>query len=437
MSKEKSPRLDKEQQTADISEAQIAVHWQEEDYFAPPTRFIAQANLTDASIFERFSLDKFPECYKEFGDLLDWYKYWEKTLDTSNAPFWRWFVGGKLNACHNCVDRHLPKHRNKTAIHFVPEPEHETVQHITYQELFVRVNEFAAVLRDSCGLKAGDRVTLHMPMVAELPITMLACARLGVIHSQVFSGFSGKACADRVSDSESSVLITMDAYYRAGKLLDHKEKADIAVAEAAKDGHKVDKVLIWQRHPGKYSSPVKLVAGRDIIVNDLLKQHRGKRVEPAQMPAEAALFLMYTSGTTGRPKGCQHSIGGYLAYVAWTSKYIQDIHPEDVYWCMADIGWITGHSYIVYGPLALGASSVIYEGVPTHPDAGRPWRIAEELGVNIFHTSPTAIRALRRDGPDEPTKYNHHFKHMTTVGKLLPMIPARVPTLLFSALICY
>ena len=144
-------------------------------------------------------------------------------LDTSNAPFWRWFVGGKLNACYNCVDRHLAKHRNKTAIHFVPEPEHETVQHITYQELFVRVNEFAALLRDSCGLKAGDRVTLHMPMVAELPITMLACARLGVIHSQVFSGFSGKACGDRVSDSESRVLITMDAYYRAGKLLDHKE----------------------------------------------------------------------------------------------------------------------------------------------------------------------------------------------------------------------
>jgi len=417
MPEEKSPRLYKNQQTADVSEAQIAVHWQEEDYFTPPTRFVAQANLTDAGTFERFSLDKFPECYKEFGDLLDWYKYWEKTLDTSNAPFWRWFVGGKLNACHNCVDRHLPKHRNKTAIHFVPEPEHEAVQHITYQELFVRVNELAALLRDSCGLKAGDRVTLHMPMVAELPITMLACARLGVIHSQVFSGFSGKACGDRVSDSESRVLITMDAYYRAGKLLDHKEKADIAVAEAAKDGHQVDKVLIWQRHPGKYSSPVKLVEGRDIIVNDLLKNHRGKRVEPVQMPAEAALFLMYTSGTTGRPKGCQHSIGGYLAYVTWTSKYIQDIHPEDVYWCMADIGWITGHSYIVYGPLSLGASSVVYEGVPTHPDAGRPWRIAEELGVNIFHTSPTAIRALRRDGPDEPAKYNYHFKHMTTVGE--------------------
>jgi len=412
----------KSSQSDDVSEAQIAVHWQEQGYVAPPKSFIAQANLADPRVFKRFALDKFPECFTEFADLLDWYKKWNKTFDASKPPFWRWFVGGRINASTNCVDRHLAKHRNKTAIHFVPEPESEAIQHVTYQELFVRVNEFAALLRDFCGLKAGDRVTLHMPMVAELPITMLACARLGVIHSQVFSGFSGKACADRVSDSESHVLITMDAYYRAGKLLDHKEKADVAVAEAAKDGHKVDKVLVWQRYPGKSSSPTQLVEGRDFIVNDLLPKYRGKRIEPEQMPADAPLFLMYTSGTTGKPKGCQHSIGGYLAYVTWTSKHIQDIHPEDVYWCLADIGWITGHSYIVYGPLALAASSVVFEGVPTHPDAGRPWRIAEELGVNIFHTSPTAIRALRKDGPDEPAKYNYRFKHMTTVGE--PIEPA-------------
>src|SRR5574341_506661 len=417
MASKKPLRQQKEQAGADVSEAQIAVHWREESLISPPAKFVGQANLTDAGIFKRFGLDKFPECYKEFAELLDWTKYWQTTLDTSNPPFWRWFVGGQLNACHNCVDRHLAQHKNKTAIHFVPEPEGEAVQHLTYQELYVWVNEFAALLREGCGLKPGYRVTLHMPMVAELPIAMLACARLGVIHSQVFSGFSGKACGDRVSDSESRVLITMDAYYRAGKLLDHKEKADVAVAEAAKDGHQVDKVLVWQRYPGKSSSPTKLVEGRDFIVNDVLKKYRGKRVDPVQMPAEAPLFLMYTSGTTGRPKGCQHSIGGYLAYVTWTSKNIQDIHPEDVYWCMADIGWITGHSYIVYGPLALAASSVVYEGVPTYPDAGRPWRIAEELDVNIFHTSPTAIRALRRDGPDEPAKYNYRFKHMTTVGE--------------------
>ncbi len=409
-------------EVVETSEAEIAVHWHEEDYIYPSTKFIAQANMADESVYERFSLDNFPECFKEYADLLDWDKYWDTTLDMSDAPCWKWFVGGRINACYNCVDRHLKNNKNKTAIHFVPEPETERIEHITYQELYIRVSEAAAVLRDFAGLKAGDRVTLHLPMVAELPITMLACARLGVIHSEVFGGFSGKACSERIVDSDSTVLITMDGYYRNGKLLNHKQNADTAVAEAEKEGHKVDKVLVWQRYPSKYSSQTPMVDGRDYIMNDLVKQYRGARVEPVSMPAEAPLFLMYTSGTTGKPKGCQHSTGGYLAYVAGTSKYIQDIHPEDVYWCMADIGWITGHSYIVYGPLALCASSVIYEGVPTYPDPGRPWRIAEELDVNIFHTAPTAIRALRKAGPDEPAKYNYHFKHMTTVGE--PIEPA-------------
>src|SRR5215471_2984633 len=238
----------------DVPEAEIAVHWQEEKHYAPPSKFVAQANLTDAQVYRRFSLDNFPECFNEYADLLDWYKRWEKTLDTSNAPFWKWYVGGRINASYNCVDRHLVKNKNKAAIHFVPEPEDEAIQHITYQELYVRVNEFAALLRDFCGLKAGDRVTLHMPMVAELPIAMLACARLGVIHSQVFSGFSGRACADRIVDSASRVLITMEAYSRSGSLQDQKEKADIAAEDAAQQGHRIEKVLIWQRHPGKYSS---------------------------------------------------------------------------------------------------------------------------------------------------------------------------------------
>jgi acetyl-CoA synthetase len=406
-----------EKEVVETSEAQIAVHWGEEAYYYPPTSFIAQANMTDPGIYDRFSLDNFPNCFKEYADLLDWYEYWHTTLDTSDAPCWKWFVGGKINASYNCVDRHLPKYRNKTAIHFVPELETEKVEHITYQELWVRVNEMAALLRDFAGLKKGDRCTLHLPMTAELPITMLALARLGVIHSQVFGGFSGKAAADRIVDSGSRVLITMDAYYRGGQLIDHKEKADQAVEFAAADGQKVDKVLIWQRYPGKYSAATPMAEGRDFFVNDVLKKYYGVRVEPEKMPAEAPLFLMYTSGTTGKPKGCQHSTGGYLAYTAGTSKYIQDIHPEDVYWCMADIGWITGHSYIVYGPLAIAASSVVYEGIPNYPDPGRPWRIAQDLGVNIFHTAPTAIRALRKIGPDEPKKYNYHFKHMTTVGE--------------------
>jgi acetyl-CoA synthetase len=254
-------------------------------------------------------------------------------------------------------------------------------------------------------------------MVPELPVSMLACARLGVIHSEVFGGFSGAACGDRIADSDSHLLITMDGYYRNGELLDQKVKADQALAAAEKLGTTVDKVLVWRRHPGRYSSQTPMVPGRDFFVDELLSDFRGREVEPVSMPAEAPLFLMYTSGTTARPKGCQHSTGGYLSYVAGTSKYYQDIHPEDTYWCFADIGWITGHSYIVYGPLALGATSVMYEGVPTYPDAGRPWRIAERLGVNIFHTAPTTIRMLRKLGPDEPKKYDYHFKHMTTVGE--------------------
>jgi acetyl-CoA synthetase len=400
-----------------VSETQIAVHWREEEYVDPPQKFIDQANAADPAIYDRFSEDHFPDCFKEYADLLSWDEPWQTMLDTSNPPFWKWFVGGKLNASYNCVDRHAEANPEKTAMVFVPELETDEHVHISYSELLRQVNEFAAVLRDSVGLKAGDRVTLHMPMVPELPVTMLACARLGVIHSQVFGGFSGNACGTRIADSGSRVLITMDGYYRSGKLIDHKVKADEAITEAAKQGQEVDKVLVWRRHPGQYASQTPMAEGRDLFVDELLSEHQGATVEPVSMPAEAPLFLMYTSGTTGRPKGCQHSTGGYLSYVAGTSKYYQDIHPDDVYWCMADIGWITGHSYIVYGPLALGTTTVIYEGVPNYPDAGRPWRIAEKLGVNIFHTSPTAIRQLRKIGPEEPGKYNYHFKHMTTVGE--------------------
>ena len=406
-----------EQPNTDVSESQIAVHWQEEQKFEPSTQFIAQANMTDPAIYDRFAEEKFPECYKEYADLLTWNRYWQTTLDTSNPPFWKWFVGGELNACYNCVDRHLGAYKNKAALIWVPEPEDEPQVTLTYQELYVRVNEVAALLRDFAGLKAGDRVTLHLPMVPELPITMLACARLGVVHSVVFGGFSAKACGERIADSGSRVLVTMDSYYRAGTLLEHKDKSDGAIEVAAQQGQIVDRVLIWHRFRGRYSSESPVVEGRDFFVDDILPRYAGARVEPRPMPAEAPLFLMYTSGTTGKPKGCQHSTGGYLAYVAGTSKYVQDIHPHDVYWCMADIGWITGHSYIVYGPLSLAATSVLYEGVPTCPDAGRAWRIAERLSVDIFHTAPTTIRMLRKADPDGPERYNHQFKHMTTVGE--------------------
>jgi acetyl-CoA synthetase len=417
MAEEVQGQTTEESDSSESSEATIAVHWREEGVYLAPPRFIGQANASDPAILDRFAEENFPECFREYADLLSWDQYWHTTLDTSNPPFWRWFTGGKLNASYNCVDRHLAEHRNKAALIWVPEPEDASHVVITYQELYRQVNEFAAVLRDFCGVKAGDRVTLHMPMVPELPVAMLACARLGAIHSQVFGGFSGGACGHRIADSTSKVLITMDAYYRSGDVQDHKVKADEAVEAARKEGTEVEKVLVWRRFGGQYSSKTPMVEGRDFFVDELLADHRGAVVAPVSMPAEAPLFLMYTSGTTGSPKGCQHSTGGYLAYVAGTSKYYQDIHPDDTYWCMADIGWITGHSYIVYGPLSLGTTSVIYEGTPNYPDAGRPWRIAERLGVNIFHTSPTAIRMLRKVGPDEPAKYDYHFKHMTTVGE--------------------
>src|SRR5881397_1661537 len=400
----------------EVSEAQIAVHWKEEAYYQPSEKFKAQANLRDPRIFEKFGLDKFPDCFKEYAEMLTWFEPYHTVLDTSEAPFWKWFVGGKINASYNCVDRQLPKYGNKGAFIFVPEPEAERDVVITYQELYDRVNEVAAMLRD-LGLNAGDRVTFHMPMVPELPITMLACARLGIIHSQVFGGFSGQACGSRIHDSGSRVLVTMDSYWRNGSLVDHKVNADIAVHTANELGQAVEKVLVWQRYPGKYSAKTPMIPGRDFFMNDLLKEYKGQKVEPVPLPSEGQLFLMYSSGTTGKPKGAQHSIAGYLAYVTGTSRWILDIHPEDVYWCMADIGWITGHSYIVYGPLANAATSVLYEGVPTFPDAGRPWRIAERLGVNIFHTAPTAIRMLRKLGPQEPRKYKYRFKSMTTVGE--------------------
>jgi acetyl-CoA synthetase len=400
-----------------LTEAQIAVHWKEEEYVRPPARFIAQANLNDPRIVERFSEKNFPECFREYAELLHWDQYWHATLDTSNPPFWKWFVGGRLNVCYNCVDRHLAKWKNKAALIFVPEPEDEPHVVITFQELYRRVNETAAMLREFAGLQKGDRVTIHMPMIPELPITMLACARLGVIHSVVFGGFSGEACGLRAADSGSRVLIYADGYHRNGHWVDHKASADIAVETAKKEGQAIDKVLIWKRYPHKYTSDSPMIMERDYFIDDVLKDYKNKVVEPVSMDAEDPLFLMYTSGTTGKPKGCQHRTGGYLAYVTGTSKFYQDIHPEDVYWCMADIGWITGHSYIVYGPLSLAATSVLYEGVPQFPDAGRPWRIAERLDVNIFHTSPTAIRMLRKAGADEPKKHNYRFKHMTTVGE--------------------
>ncbi len=404
------------------SEASIAVHWPEEARLPPPVGLAAIANVRDDGLRTRFRERGFPECFRECADLLTWMHPYAATFDDANPPFYRWFVGGSLNASANCLDRHLDLRGDRPAIWFVPEREAAAPIALTYRTLHARVNALAALLRESAGVRAGDRVTIHLPMTPELPITMLACARLGAVHSVVFGGFSGEACGRRIADSGSRVLVTMDGYDRAGRRLDHRPNADTAIAVAAQAGRTVDHLLIWERDPGTYASAAPLRPGRDLLLNDVLPAFEGRAIAPVAMPSEAPLFLMYTSGTTGRPKGAQHGTGGYLAWAAATSRWVLDLRPEEVYWCLADIGWITGHSYIVYGPLSLGATTVLYEGVPAHPDPGRPWRIAERLGVRVFQTSPTAIRQLRQLGPDAPTASGHRFRVIATVGE--PIEPA-------------
>jgi len=381
----------------------------ERDYFRPPAKFVGQANVSDPAIYDRF--DDFPGGFEEYAELLDWDERWDQTFDGSDPPFFKWFTGGKLNASHNCIDRHLDDRGNQTALLW--EGEDGERRNITYQDLYREVNEMAAALED-IGVEEDDIVTLHLPMLPALPITMLACARIGAPHSEVFAGFSAQALAERIDDAESDVVVTVDGYYRRGELLDHKQKADQAVEMA---DHDVDTVLVWERHEGDLHPDVDLVEDRDVLVSDLLHDEERRRVEPVSRDAEDILFLMYTSGTTGKPKGAQHRTGGYLSYVTGTSKYVLDIKPEDTYWCAADIGWITGHSYIVYGPLALGTTSVMREGAPDYPNKGVTWEIAERYDVDIFHTSPTAVRMYMKWGESYPQEYDFDFRHMTTVGE--------------------
>ncbi|PSQ19574.1 acetate--CoA ligase [Halobacteriales archaeon QS_8_69_26] len=391
-------------------EGEIEARLSEQEYFRPPAKFVGQANVSDPAIHDRFG-DEWPHGFEEYAELLDWESRWDETLDASNPPFYEWFVGGELNACYNCVDRHLDERKNQVALLW--EGEGGDRSHLTYQDLYREVNRMAAALR-TMGVEEDDVVTLHLPMVPALPITMLACARIGAPHSEVFAGFSASALAQRIDDADSDVVVTIDGYYRRGELLNHKQKADQAVEEADTD---VDTVLVWERHEGDLHDDVDVVEDRDVLVTDLKADHDRARVDPVTRNAEDPLFLMYTSGTTGQPKGCQHRTGGYLSYVTGTSKYVLDIKPEDTYWCAADIGWITGHSYIVYGPLALGTTSVMYEGAPDHPHKGRIWEIAEKYDVDIFHTSPTAVRMFMKWGPEYPEEYDFDFRHMTTVGE--------------------
>ncbi|MFW6045262.1 MAG: acetate--CoA ligase, partial [Natronomonas sp.] len=378
---------------------------------APPVTFVGQANATDPAIYDRF--DDFPEGFEEYAELLEWDEYWHEPFDGSNPPFFEWFVGGRLNASTNCIDRHLDERSDQTALLWESEDGEER-RRIAYRDLYREVNEMAALLRE-IGVEEDDVVTLHLPMVPALPITMLACARIGAPHSQVFAGFSAEALATRIDDADSDVVVTIDGYYRRGDFIHHKQKADEAASMADTD---VETTLVWTRHgPENVHEDTKIVDDRDVFVEDLLEAHRGDRVDPVPRDAEDPLFLMYTSGTTGQPKGCQHRTGGYLAWVAGTSKNVLDIKPEDTYWCAADIGWITGHSYIVYGPLSLGTTSVLREGAPDTPHRGVVWEVAERYDVDIFHTSPTAVRMFMKWGEEIPAEYDFDFRHLTTVGE--------------------
>ncbi|WP_435348946.1 acetate--CoA ligase [Haloarchaeobius sp. HRN-SO-5] len=369
---------------------ELEARLEEQDAFEPPAAFVEQANVSDEGIYEEFE-ENWPECWEQAADLLDWDDDYDQVLDDSDAPFYEWFTDGSLNASYNCIDRHVENGRkNQAAIRW--EGELGETRTYTYLDLYNEVNEFAAGLRE-VGVEEDDVVTMYMPMVPELPIAMLACARIGAPHSVVFAGFSADALATRMNAAESEYLVTCDGYYRRGDPLNHKEKADRGLESV---DHDVETVVVDRLGDVQEHSLGEHAHDYDELVED----HAGETVAPVERDAEDMLFLMYTSGTTGQPKGVKHTTGGYLSYVSWTSQAVLDIKPEDTYWCAADIGWITGHSYIVYGPLALGTTTLMYEGTPDYPDRDRLWDMVDRYAVDIFYTAPTAIRAFMKWGAD-------------------------------------
>ncbi|MSR22736.1 MAG: acetate--CoA ligase [Gemmatimonadetes bacterium] len=370
----------------------------EERRFPPSEAFRARAHVSTDDVWAEAAKD--PEGYwARWAGELEWFRKWDRVLEWE-PPHAKWFTGGRLNVSYNCLDRHLEGGRaEKTALIWEGEPGDS--RKYTYRELHAEVSRFAQVLRDS-GVEKGDRVAIYLPMIPEAMITMLACARIGAPHSVVFGGFSPDSLSDRINDAEAKLLVTADHGYRRGSLVPLKQNADAAVARCSS----IERVIVVARDPAKASPSVATMqVGRDVWYHELMDGVTSG-CDAEEMEAEDLLFILYTSGTTGKPKGVVHTTGGYLTQVYATTKWVFDLKEEDVYWCTADVGWVTGHSYVVYGPLANGATVLMYEGAPDFPDRGRFWKLCEEHGVTVFYTAPTAIRAFMKWGESWPAGYD-------------------------------
>ena len=375
--------------------------YMEKRVFDPPKEFVEKAYIKSMEEYEQLHKRSIEDPEGFWGEMaekhLDWFKKWDGPVEEYSFKddiYIRYFAGGKLNVSYNCLDRHLNTWRkNKAALIWQGEPLEESITY-TYQELHREVCKFANVLK-KFGVKKGDRVTIYLPMIPELPIAMLACARIGAIHSIVFGGFSAEALRDRIQDCESDILITCNHGYRSGRVLPSKKNADVAMDQCPD----VKTCIVVNR----IDQETEMKEGRDRWWHELMADASPK-CDAEPMDAEDPLFILYTSGSTGKPKGVLHTTAGYLLYTLLTLKYAFDYRDEDVWWCTADIGWVTGHSYITYGPLALGATSLMFEGVPNYPEPDRFWEIVEKYGVNIFYTAPTAIRAIMKSGDDWPNK---------------------------------
>tara|TARA_R110001606_G_scaffold399222_1_gene582331 strand:- start:63536 stop:65500 length:1965 start_codon:yes stop_codon:yes gene_type:complete len=393
-----------------MSEDNIESTLHEDRQFPPSADFIKATTLTTDkldALYKSAQVDNQSFWAEQARTEIDWQTPFETTLDSSNAPFYRWFPGGKLNASYNCLDRQLAKNGDKTAIIF--EGDAGDVQHISYHELHSRVCTFANALKAQ-GITQGDRIIIYMPMIAEAVIAMQACARIGAIHSVVFGGFSASSLKDRIEDTGAKIVITADGGHRGGKIIQLKKTTDTALENGCDS---VETVIVFKRT----GHDITMQADRDIWWSDA-EQDQSADCEPVWVDSTHPLFILYTSGSTGKPKGIQHSTGGYLLNAITTMRWVFDIQESDVFWCTADVGWITGHTYVAYGPLATGATMVIFEGVPTYPDAGRFWDMCQRHQVSIFYTAPTAIRALMKVGDALPNSYDlSKLRLLGTVGE--------------------